>query len=102
MEAGLLSRPSLERSTNPDRLFSDAELNWLLKAEFRNDLKRLFTETPSPARPPALPRAFCASGRECRSHGRDKARVKTHLKCRGCNLVACCNKCRTCANCPPL
>jgi hypothetical protein len=63
----------------------------------RDEHRRTFV-TPSPARPPGLPRVFCASGRECRSHGRD-IRVKTYLKCRRCHLVACCNRCRTCTDC---
>lgn len=49
-----------------------------------------------------LPRVFCESGRDCRSVSRLHSRTKTHLKCRQCNVVACCATCRHCTGCQPL
>ena len=47
-------------------------------------------------RPPIVP---CASGRDCRSRSVLTTRTKTHMKCRQCNLVACCRNCKTCLSC---
>ena len=70
---------------------------------------------PAPAPPaapaPAVPaarstrppvRVFCESGRDCRTMSRIHDRTKTHLKCRGCQVVACCSTCRVCTGCRPL
>ncbi len=54
----------------------------------------------SSTRPPS--RVFCESGRDCRTVSRIHSRTKTHLKCRQCNLVACCANCRRCTGCVPL
>lgn len=54
----------------------------------------------SSTRPP--PRVFCESGRDCRTVSRIHSRTKTHLKCRQCNVVACCANCRRCTGCVPL
>ena len=54
----------------------------------------------SSTRPP--PRVFCESGRDCQTASRIHSRAKTHLKCRQCNVVACCAKCRRCTGCVPL
>jgi len=51
-------------------------------------------------RPP--PRVFCASGRNCYTTSQVNSRTKTHLKCRSCNVVACCANCRHCTRCRPL
>ena len=51
-------------------------------------------------RPP--PRVFCESGRDCRTVSRIHDRTKTHLKCRGCQIVPCCATCRRCTGCQPL
>ena len=55
---------------------------------------------PSSTRPP--PRVFCASGRACNTRSQVNDRTKTHLKCRRCNTVACCARCRVCTGCVPL
>jgi len=54
----------------------------------------------SSTRPPH--RVFCESGRDCRTVSRIHSRTKTHLKCRQCNVVACCANCRRCTGCVPL
>jgi len=54
----------------------------------------------SSTRPPH--RVFCESGRDCRTASRIHSRTKTHLKCRQCNVVACCANCRRCTGCVPL
>lgn len=48
------------------------------------------------------PRMFCESGRDCQTASRIHSRTKTHLKCRQCNVVACCAKCRRCTGCVPV
>ena len=53
-------------------------------------------QAPVRARPPIVP---CASGRDCRSRSVLTTRTKTHMKCRQCNLVACCRNCKTCLSC---
>ena len=57
---------------------------------------RTLTEPPPRPRP-----VFCASGRDCRTRSRH-SRTKTHLKCRTCQAVACCNSCRFCVACAPV
>jgi hypothetical protein len=42
---------------------------------------------------------YCSSGRDCRSRSRVSDRTKTHLKCRNCRVMFCCNVCRTCVSC---
>lgn len=60
---------------------------------------RVYGGEPTPPRPRKV---FCASGRDCRTRSRHHARTKTHLKCRTCQTVACCNSCRVCVTCEPL
>lgn len=53
------------------------------------------------ARPPRLPRALCASGRNCQSTS-PSGRSMTHLKCFYCHTVFCCRNCMQCVRCNPL
>jgi hypothetical protein len=52
---------------------------------------------PSTVRRPSI--VPCASGRDCRTRSAVNTRTKTHMKCRRCNLVACCRNCKTCITC---
>ena len=54
------------------------------------------TESSS-SRPPSV---FCESGRWCLGHS-GYERAMTRLKCRRCNVVACCSRCRNCTGCRP-
>lgn len=50
---------------------------------------------------PRPPSVLCASGRDCQTRSRSSSRAKTHLMCRRCREVACCNRCVYCLECLP-
>jgi len=62
----------------------------------RTTIARTSARTSERTRPPIVP---CASGSDCRSRSVLTTRTKTHMKCRTCNVVACCRNCRTCLTC---
>jgi hypothetical protein len=55
------------------------------------------TVSTESSRPVSLP---CASGRWCGGHS-GYERTMTRLKCRRCDVVACCSRCRNCTGCRP-
>ena len=97
--ADSLEREALSRRTCEERI-QDAcgvivTIFWCVIQVYAG--REVTAQTPPRPRP-----VFCASGRDCRTRSRRHARAKTHLKCRTCQTVACCNNCRVCVTCVPV